>query len=262
MRIVSLAPNLTETLFALGLGDRVVGDTDFCDYPAEAKNKEHVGGTDSPNLEKIVQLRPDLVFATRSGGNRLATVQSLDSLGVAVFATDPHSVEDVISSAERIAEITGTGEHGQALASALRTRLAELTAKMAGVDVTKVFVVVWPQPLVTVGKNTFVADALRKAGAENVIETGADWPNVSLEEVVRLQPEYLIFVNDHMEESERQTAELMRSAGWRNLNALRNKRVIVLSEAISRPAPRLLDVIEQLARKLHPEKFEAAGVNP
>src|SRR2546430_102574 len=112
-RIVSLAPNLTETLFALGLGDRVVGDTDFCDYPPEAKNREHVGGPVTPNLEKIAQLRPDLVLATRSGGNRLSTVQSLETLGLAVFATDPHSMDEVIASTEHIAEIAGAGEQGR-----------------------------------------------------------------------------------------------------------------------------------------------------
>jgi iron complex transport system substrate-binding protein len=259
-RIISLAPNLTETLFAIGVGDRLVGDTDFCDYPPEAKTKPHVGGTDSPNLERIAQLRPDLIFATRSGGNRLATVQSLESLGLAVFATDPHSVDDVIASTERMGEIAGAGDRGRAVAAKLRSRMQDLSRRLAGVKLKKVFVVVWPEPLVTVGKNTFIADALRNAGAENVIETGQDWPNVSLEEVVRLQPEYLLFVNNHSHESDRQAAELARSPGWRNLDALRNNRVIVLNEEISRPAPRLLDQIEQLARMLHPERF-ATGAN-
>jgi iron complex transport system substrate-binding protein len=260
-RIVSLAPNLTETLFALGLGDRVVGVTDFCDYPPEAAAREHIGGPVAPNLEKISRLRPDLVLATRSGGNRLATVQSLETLGLAVFATDPHSVDEVIASTERIAEISGVPDQGRLLADTLRRRLNAVAERISGSKMTPVLLVVWPDPLITVGRNTFIADALRRAGAENVIRTAQDWPNASLEEVARRQPQYLVFASDHSEESNRQIAELSARSGWRNLQAVRHGRVIVLSESVARPAPRLVDEIERLARALHPERFalEAGG---
>jgi cobalamin transport system substrate-binding protein len=254
-RIVSLAPNLTETLFAVGLGDRVVGVTDFCDYPPEAKTRERIGGPETPNLEKIAQLRPDLVLATRSGGNRLSTVQSLETLGLAVYATDPRSVDDVLADAERIGSIAGSAEQARAVAEGLRHRLENLSARLAGVAPTPILLVVWPEPLTTVGRNTFIADALRHAGAGNVIQTDQDWPTASLEEVARRQPRYLVFVSDHSEQSNRQIAQLGSRSGWRSLDAVRNKRVIVLSEAIARPAPRLVDVIEQLARTLHPERF-------
>jgi len=260
-RIVSLAPNLTETLFALNLGDRVVGVTDYCDYPPEAATREHVGGTDSPNLEKIVQLQPDLVLATRSGGNRLATVQSLDTLAIPVFTTDPHSVDDVVASVQRIGEIAGAPEQGRAVADGLRRRLSAVAERTAGASAVPVLLVVWPDPLITVGRNTFIADALRRAGAENVIQTAQDWPHASLEEVARRQPRYLIFASDHSEASNRQIAELSRRTGWRNLDAVRGARMVVLSESIARPAPRLVDQIEQLARMLHPDRF-AAEVTP
>ncbi len=254
-RIVSLAPNLTETLFALGLGDRVVGVTDYCDYPPEAAAKEHIGGPVSPNLEKIAQLRPDLVLATRAGGNRLSTVQSLETLGIAVFATDPHSVEEAILSTERLGELAGATDQGRLVAAGLRRRLSEVAERLSGSELTPVLLVVWLEPLITVGRNTFIADALRRAGAENVIQTAQDWPNTSLEAVARMQPEYLIFASDHSEQSERQIAQLGGRPGWRSLEAMRNQRVIVLGEAIGSPAPRLVDVIEQLARALHPERF-------
>jgi len=254
-RIVSLAPNLTETLFALGLGDRVVGVTDYCDYPPEATAKEHVGGPVSPNLEKIAQLRPDLVLATRAGGNRLATVHSLETLGFAVFATDPHSVDEAILSTERLGELAGATDQGRLVAAGLRRRLSEVAERLSGSELTRVLLVVWLEPLITVGRNTFIADALRRAGAENVIQTAQDWPNTSLEAVARMQPEYLIFASDHSEQSERQIAQLGGRPGWRSLEAMRNQRVIVLGEAIGSPAPRLVDVIEQLARALHPERF-------
>jgi iron complex transport system substrate-binding protein len=261
-RIVSLAPNLTETLFALGLGDRVVGVTDFCDYPAEAATREHVGGPVSPNLEKIAKLRPDLVLATRSGGNRLATVQSLETLGITVFATDPHTVDEVIASAERMGEMTGAGDQGRTLAEGLRRRLNDVAERVSGSKIVPVLLVVWPDPLITIGRNTFIADALRRAGAENVIQTAQDWPNASLEEVARRHPQYLVFASDHSEESNRQIAELSGRSGWRGLEAVRDGHIIVLSESIARPAPRLVDEIEQLARALHPERFplELTGV--
>jgi iron complex transport system substrate-binding protein len=254
-RIVSLAPNLTETLFALGLGDHVVGVTDFCDYPPEAATREHVGGPVTPNLEKIAQLRPDLVLATRSGGNRLSTVQSLETVGLAVFATDPHTVDEVIASAERLGEIADAPEQGRIVAERLRGRLREVAGQVADSKPVPVLLVVWPDPLITVGRDTFIADALRRAGAENVIQTAQDWPNASLEEVARLQPQYLLFASDHSEETERQIAELRGRTGWKGLRAVLDGRIILLSEAIARPAPRLVDEIERLARALHPDRF-------
>ena len=260
-RIVSLAPNLTETLFALGLGDRVVGVTDFCDYPPEAATREHIGGPVTPNLEKVAQLRPDLVLATRSGGNRLSTVQSLETLGLAVFATDPHTVDQMITATTRIADIAGAPDEGRIVAERLHRRLSDVAERLADSKPVSVLLVVWPDPLITVGRNTFIADALRRAGAENVIQTAQDWPNASLEEVARLQPQYLVFASDHSEESNRQIAELGSRAGWKGLRAVRSGHIIVLSEAIARPAPRLVDEIERLARALHPERFspEADG---
>ncbi len=121
-RIVSLAPNLTETLFALGLGDRVVGDTDFCDYPAEARSKPHVGGPVNPNLEAIAGLHPDLVLATRAI-NRPETVRGLEQLHIPIYATDPRSVEEVVTSTARLGELLGAGEQGKTVVADLRQRL-------------------------------------------------------------------------------------------------------------------------------------------
>jgi ABC-type Fe3+-hydroxamate transport system substrate-binding protein len=184
-------------------------------------------------------------------------VHSLETLGIAAFTTDPHSVDEVIASTERLGELAGAGERGRLLAARLGHRLKEVSARLAGTKPVRVLLVVWPEPLITVGRNTFIADALRRAGAENVIQTAQDWPNASLEEVARHQPQYLIFASDHSEETNRQIAELSSLPGWRSLEAVRNKRMIVLGEAIARPAPRLVEVIEQLARTLHPDRFAA-----
>lgn len=256
-RIVSLAPNLTETIFALGLGDLLVGDTDYCNYPPEALKKPHVGGPVNPNFEEIAALHPDLVLATRAI-NRLATVEALEHLGVAVYVTDPRTVEQVLSSTEHLGDILDAGEQAATLAASLRVRLEKLRQRLSGSQPRSVFFVTWVDPLISVGRDTFLADALRLAGARSVIATPQDWPNINLEEVLHQQPEYLIFSSDDPEQIRRQVAELRGRPGWQGLQALRQNRIVILSEAFSRPAPRLIDTIEQLARALHPDRFASA----
>jgi cobalamin transport system substrate-binding protein len=253
-RIVSLAPNLTETVFALGLGDLLVGDTDYCNYPAEALKKAHVGGPVNPSLEEVMALHPDLVLATRAI-NRLATVDALEHLGVAVYVTDPRTVEQVLSSTERLGRVLGAGEQAAAVIATLHARLEQLSERLSGSEPRSVFFITWVDPLVSVGRNTFLADALRLAGARSVVATPQDWPNINLEQVVHQQPEYLIFSSDDPEQVRRQVTELRDRPGWQGLEALRQNRIIILSEAFSRPAPRLIDTIEQLARALHPDRF-------
>ena len=251
---MSLAPSLTETVFALGLGDLLVGDTDYCDYPAEALKKPHVGGPLSPSIEKIMALHPDLVLATRAI-NRLATVQALEQLGVAVYVTDARTVDQVLSSIARLGGPLGATEQSAKLVGNLRDRLMQLREQLSGSAPRSVFFIAWLDPLISVGRNTFLSDALRLAGARSAIATAQDWPNINLEEVLRLQPEYLVFSSNDPEQIRRQLAELRSRPGWQGLDALRQNRIIILSEALSNPAPRLVDAIEQLARALHPERF-------
>jgi iron complex transport system substrate-binding protein len=253
-RIVSLAPNLTETIFALGLGDRLVGDTDYCNYPPEALKKTHVGGPVNPSLEEVMSLHPDLILATPTI-NRLVTVQALERLGVAVYVSDPRTVEQVLSSTERLGSLLGASEQASKLVTTLRDRLDQLHERLSGSEPRSVFFITWVDPLISVGGNTFLGDALRLAGARSVIATPQDWPNVNLEQVVHLQPDYLIFSSDDPEQIQHQVAELRGRAGWQGLEALRQNRIVILSEAFSRPAPRLVDTIEQLARALHPDRF-------
>lgn len=260
-RIVSLAPSLTETIYALELQDRLVGDTDFCDFPQEAQAKPHVGGPMNPNLEQVVSLHPDLVLATREG-NRLETVEALTRLGIAVYATDPRSVENVIETTRRLSSVLGAGARGDSLALALRSRLAEVRRRVSSDPVRRVFFVVWTDPLISVGKNTFLADALRWAGAESVVETAQDWPRLSIEELIKQQPDYLVFSNTHFDEVARTVEELRARAGWGSLDAVRDRRIAVVSDAVIRPSPRLVDAIEQLARQLHPEAFPPKNEKP
>jgi iron complex transport system substrate-binding protein len=255
-RIVSLAPSLTETIYALGLEDRLVGDTDYCDYPADAQKKTKVGGAINPSLEQIVALRPDLVLVTKSL-NRIETVNALDGLGISSYATDPHTVEEIISSTERLAGVLGAPEAGTTLGADLERHLADLQQRLSGLPPRRVLFIVWPDPLISAGKNTFIGDALRLAGATSIVDSAQDWPHMSLEEVVRLQPDFLIFAESHSDSGQNQFDVVAERPGWRGLDAVRNRRFAVISDAVNRPAPRIVSAIEDLARQLHPEAFSA-----
>lgn len=253
-RIVSLAPNMTETVYALGAQERLVGVTTFCDYPAEAAAKPKIGGPMNPSLERIASLRPDLVLVAKTA-NRRDTLDALDRLGITAYATNTTTVEEMLDSTLRLADLLGARAQGEALVGGLRARLAALKERLANRAPKRVLFVVWHEPLVAVGHGTFLADALRWAGAALAIETDQEWPRLSLEEVVRVQPEYLVFASSHSDGVRRTLGELRTRPGWQSIDALRQGRAAIISDAVNRPGPRLVDAIEDLARQLHPEAF-------
>jgi iron complex transport system substrate-binding protein len=255
-RIVSLAPSLTETIYALGLQDRLVGDTDYCDYPPDAQKKPKVGGAINPSLEQIVALRPDLVLVTKNL-NLLETVHALDNLGIPSYGTDTNTVQAIISSTLRLAEVLGVAEAGRTLGADLERHLVDLKQRLTGLPPRRVLFIVWSDPLISVGKGTFIADAMRLAGATSIVDSAQDWPHMSLEEVVRLQPDFLVFAASHSEAGQSDFDVLAERPGWRGLEAVRNRRFAVISDAVNRPAPRIVSAIEDLARQLHPEAFSA-----
>jgi iron complex transport system substrate-binding protein len=253
-RIVSLAPSLTETVYALGLQDQLVGDTDFCDYPPDAQKKTKVGGAINPSLEEIAALHPDLVLVTK-GFNRLETVHSLDSLGISSYATDPHTIDAIITSSKKLSDVLGVPEAGASVAGEMQRRLADLQRRVGALAPKRVLFVVWTQPLISVGKDTFIADALRRAGAVSIVESEQSWPQVSLEEVARLQPDFLVFAASHSDSAAPAVAVLATLPGWSILDAVSNRRFAVISDAVNRPAPRIVAAIEDLAKQLHPDAF-------
>jgi iron complex transport system substrate-binding protein len=252
-RIVSLAPSLTETIYALGLQDHLVGDTDYCDFPPEAQLKTKVGGAINPSLEAIAALHPDLVLVTKNL-NRLETVQALANIGIPSYATDPHTVDAIIASTERLADLLGAPETGTALGKDMERRIAAIRDRVASLPLRSVLFVVWTEPLISIGKDTFIADALQHAGGVSVIDSSQNWPHINLEEVVRLQPEFLVFAESA--DNAGHTADTLAGLpGWRILDAVKHRRFAVISDAVNRPAPRIASAIEELARQLHPEAF-------
>ena len=257
-RIVSLAPSVTETIYALGDDAHLVGDTDYCDYPADAQKKTKVGGAVDPSLEQIVALHPDLVLLAKTA-NHLDTVRALESLGIPSYATDAHIVDEIIASTQKLADVLDVPSTGKALADDLHKRLADLQLQLANAAPRRVLFIVWLDPLISVSQKTFVADAIRHSGATSIVESSQESPQISLEEVVHLQPEYLVFATSHTDEGKRDFEALALKPGWRNLEAIRNNHLAIVSDAINRPSPRIVSVIEDLAHQLRPELFKVAA---
>jgi iron complex transport system substrate-binding protein len=259
-RVVSLAPNITETVYALGLEDLLVGDTTLCSVPAAAKSKPHVGDPQNPSIEAIVALHPDLVLAT-TAGNRIETADALKRLGIPVYTSDPQSVLGMLQSTVHMADVMGASQQGADLVAHLRQRLDALHARLNDRPMVHVLFIVWLEPLQTIGQSTFIADALRWAGAESVITANQSWPRISIEEVVRLQPEYIVFSQDDLGPAANEVSDLRSRPVWRDLDAVAQGHVLNISEGIERPSPDLVDVIEQVARDVHPEAFAAYQKN-
>ena len=252
-RIISLSPNLTEIVYALGLQDELVGVTTYCDYPLEAQKKTKVGDTLNPSIEEIATLHPDIVLVTK--GNRLETVYALEKIGIPSYGTDPHTIEEIAASTKRLGEILGVPEAGTSVAEEVHRQLAEIQQHIASLPPARVLFVVWTEPLISISKDTFIADALRYAGATSIVDSTANWPRVNLEEVVKLQPDFLVFANEKSGQGPHAVQSLIDLPGWRLLNAVRNHKIAVVSEVIDRPAPRIVTAIEELAHQIHPEAF-------
>ncbi|HEY5998080.1 MAG TPA: helical backbone metal receptor [bacterium] len=254
--IVSLAPNITEMLFALGLGDRVAGVTQYCDWPPEAATKPRIGGVINPSLEAIVALGADLVFAT-ADGNRPADVERLAALGVPVYTIDTRSIADVFSTMLTMGELTGRAEAARTLVAGLEWRRAAVAARLAGRVPVSVFVAIDRVPLISAGAGTFVGEMLTLAGGRNI--AGASpikYPVYSLEQLLAEDPEVII---DAADPGPVPPAELLRSwqalPGATGLRALPTGRLVSVGQgSFFRPGPRIVDSLERLAEILHPRK--------
>ena len=254
-RIVSLAPSVTETLFALGAGDRVVGVTSFCDFPPEARTRRNVGMPGNPSLEVLVDLRPDIIIGS-STANEIRSVRGMEALGLPLYGTDdPRSIDDIFDSFRHIAELTGTEERAEELIEQLTAELRAVEQRVENKTPVTALFAIWLEPLIAAGGQTFLGDVLRRAGAEPITaDISHDWPRLSMERVVERDPEVLVFTSAH---GLRKSFERLRTQpGWAQLRAVRSNRIIWLDESSFRPGPRIVDVIADLAAQLHGENPE------
>ncbi|MFQ5877916.1 MAG: ABC transporter substrate-binding protein, partial [Acidobacteriota bacterium] len=250
-RIVSLAPSVTDALFALGFGDRVVGVTDFCRPPAAAGPIPRVGGMLNPSLETIQELEPDLLVATTSGNDAALAAQA-SALGLPLYTLHTPDIEAILRSLIDLAAALGRPERSEPVVSELRRRLAALRERLGGRPPVKVLYVVWGNPLVVPGGPAFVTDALRRAGAAPITgDAPAAWPAYTLEAVLADAPEAILTTARNRDLVER----LARDPAWSGVPAVRRGRVHVVSGSIEQPGPRAIDGIEEVARVLHPDLF-------
>ena len=253
-RIVSLAPNITEILYALSLGDRIVGVTEFSDYPRQAQQKPKVGTYVDFNIERIVALRPDLIIATY-GGNPKPAVLRLEELGFAVYVTRVKSVEGMLNMIEHIGMITHTRERAAAIVNRLKKRIREVTDKVRHAPRPIVFLQISAKPLMTVGGGSFHDQVIELAGGRNLARASTvRYPKYSIEDVLHKEPDYILISTMEREGLfEQQKADWMR---WQNIPAVLNDRICFInSDLIDRASPRIVDGIEELARLIHPELF-------
>jgi iron complex transport system substrate-binding protein len=256
MRIVSLAPSVTETLFALGAGGEVVGVSTYCDYPPEAARIDRVGTFLAPNSEVIAAKQPDLVIAVPSPANR-ASVEALERIGLTVLVVDPETIGGIRQAIERIAAAIGRQGAGQALIGRLDADLEATRAKLRGVRPRRTLMVVGHSPLVGVGTGIYLDELIEMAGGRNVgAAAGGRWPHLSLEFVLAQAPEVIV---DTTMGSEVEGGQ--GSAFWgafANLPAVRDGRVYGYREySLLRPGPRVGEALATLARYIHPERFES-----
>lgn len=246
-RIVSLAPHVTELLFAAGAGGRVVGAVEFSNYPDPARTIRRVGGYSQVDLETVAALKPDLVVGWGSG-NAPATIERLRALGLPVYLNQSDRIEDVARSLEQLGRLAGSEAEATAAAAAFRARLADLRARHGSRPPVRTFYQVWHRPLMTVGGKQIISDLIRLCGGDNVFAQLMPLaPQVSVEAVMAADPE--VIVASGMDEARPEWLDDWRP--WRQMTAVRRGNLFfVPPDLMQRHSPRLLDGAEQLCRHL------------
>jgi iron complex transport system substrate-binding protein len=251
-RIIAFAPNITEILFTLGLGDRIIGVTQHCNFPPEALSKPRVGSYVDLNIEKILSLKPDLVIATADGNER-GSVERLLGFGIPVLVTNPKNLNQVYETIRVIGWVTKKEDKAEILVRSLKQRADRIIKACSGLPHPRVFLQINENPLITVGKETFHNNLIQLAGGINISgEEAIKYPTYSLEQVLRLNPEVILITS--MERGAVAELKKKRWEQWRQLSAVSHHRIYILdSDLLDRPSPRLVDGLEALARAIHPE---------
>jgi iron complex transport system substrate-binding protein len=248
-RIVSLAPSNTEILFALSLGEKVVGVTDWCDYPPEVLEKEKVGGYITPDIEKIGALNPDLILVAH--GLPLEVIDTLENLGLTVFGIKTTNLDDVLNDIGTVGEITDKEVEAQALTSEIESRIKAATDETSELEERpKVFYIISHDPLWTAGSETFIHELIEKGGGVNICQNITGYAEISIEYVLAHDPE-IIIASEWSYDWAQNATELVGT------NASQEGRIYTLDDdLVQRPGPRLVEGLEWFAYFIHPEIFE------
>lgn len=252
-RIVSLAPNLTEIVYAVGAGDRLVGNTEYCDYPAEAKRVAKIGDTMHPSVERIIALKPQIVLVSTASQLEAFTKQ-LDQQNIAVYVTNPSSLEEIFHSITVLGDLFSRSEQAALLVTDLRKRAAAVEARVSGSKPVSVFYQLSGEPLYTIGRDAYLTDLVRRAGGVSVTaDVPGAFPRYSDEAALAARPEAIILPSG----GSMGTANSNVAVPLRNSPAVLNNRVYKINDDhLSRPGPRLVEGLEEMAHALHPEAFK------
>lgn len=253
MRIVSLAPSNTEILFALGLEDRIVGVTSFCDYPAQALNVDKIGDYSGINLEKIIELNPDLVVNYGPGDEDENA--RLKEAGITVIGFMPESIDAVIETINKIGNVTGRFTESKNLTASMNEKKDGIINKVKDVAKVKVFYEVWHEPLMTAGPGSFMDHLITLAGGDNIAKDAEDaYPLFDLEQLVERDPQVYLTANDLPEKT---SETIIARPGFETIDAIKSGRVYLLDgNIVSRPGPRIVEALELVAKALYPEIFK------
>jgi iron complex transport system substrate-binding protein len=247
-RVICLIPSVVDIMYSLGAGADVAAISDFTKYPKEALPKPSIGLPLSPSIEAIVAQHPDLVLG--SGDlNVLESAGSLQRLGIPVFMVDPHGIEGIYTSIFSIGKALNREADAAALVARLRARVEVVKARVADEPRLRVFMAIWYDPVMTIGKKAFIGEIIEAAGGRSVTDDIAqEWPEVSLESIVSRQPDAILFIK-----GSKLTAEELRTRpGWEHVKAVQQGRVYYVEDQIQYPSPVAFDALEDLAKQFHP----------
>ncbi len=257
-RIISLSPSNTEILFALGLGDKVVGVTEYCNYPQAATTKLKVGGFSTVDIEKVVSLEPDLVLATNIHSKTV--IPALEELGLTVVALTPTSLLEVLDSITLVGKITGQNKQATEMVSSLRSRIEVITDKtetLSSKQKPRVFYVTWHDPLMTAGTGTLADDVIRSAGGQNIASDISGDKTIDLETVIYRDPQVIVASVGMGTGEDLPWQYVQTETRLKNTQALLNDRIYKIDgDLIHRPGPRIVEALEQMACFIHPELFK------
>ena len=257
-RIVSVIPSNTEIAFAIGLGDKIVGVSDYDTYPAETKDIEKIGSLDI-NTEKVVSLKPDLVLAHSSNMANNGGIEQLKKMGLTVLVVnDADNFDKVYESIEMMGKATGKSENAQAVVADMKAKVEAVKEKAKAVkaeDRKNVFIEVSPLPeIYTPGKNTFMDEMLHIIHADNVAGELEGWVKMNEESIVAANPD--VIITTHGYRTKDANAEVLKRSGWEEISAIKNKQVhSVNSDLIDHPGPRLVEGVEELGKAIYPDIF-------
>ena len=254
-RIVSLAPNVTEILFSLGLNEEVVGVSIHCNYPEKVKDRIRVGSYINIDFERIVSLKPDLIIATGAGNTR-DMIERLERLGFPSYVIFPKKFDDVLESLQHLGQVVGREKEASSIIASMKKRKERVLELTQHLPRPRVFLQIGESPVVTVGKGSFADDLIRLSGGENIAgKENEMYPRLGREEILKRSPEVILISSMNPKGDYKRI--LREWDRWQMIPAVKHGRIhLINSDLVDRPSPRIVEGLEEMARFIHPERFK------